>query len=98
MTSTGVRQIQIALATEVYGMELRLWKETGERKWGATLRDGSAVVQSNFEEDDLTLAKLHILGEARSRALSQSGSVSLPSCDTFLDSWKVTRLNRGFSG
>ena len=98
MTSTGVRQVQIALATEVYGMELRLWKEMGERQWGATLRDGSAVVQSDFEEDDLTLAKLHILGEARSRAVSQSGNMSLPSCDTFLDSWKVTRMNRGLRG
>lgn len=94
MTSTGVRQVQIALAAEVYGMELRLWKETGERQWGATLRDGSAVVQSNFEEDDLTLAKLHILGEARRRAINQSGKMSLPSCDTFLDSWKVTRLKK----
>jgi hypothetical protein len=34
------------------------------------------------------LAKLHVLGEARSRAMSRSGTEELPGCDTFFDAWK----------
>ena len=94
MSTAGVRQVQIALVSEAYGIEVRLWKELGERQWGATLRDENTVIQSSFEEDDLTMAKLHVLGEARSLVLSRSGHLDLPSCDSFLDSWKVTRLKK----
>jgi len=89
MTTTA-----IGLALEAYGIELRLWKEANLREWGATLRDGATIVQRCFEEDDLTLAKLHVLGEARTRALSRPGSVELPGCDTFFNSWKPIKMQK----
>jgi hypothetical protein len=91
MSTTAIRDVKLALALKAYGLELRLWKETGEREWGATLRDDSTTVSCSFEEDNLQLAKLHILGEARSRAISQFSSVELPGCDTFFDSWKPVK-------
>jgi hypothetical protein len=92
MSTTGIRTTRLALALQAYGFELRLWKEQGEREWGSTVREGDAVVQSKFEEDNLVLAKLHLLGEARSRAMNQSGDADLPGCDTLLDSWKPVKL------
>jgi len=91
MSTTAIRDVKLALALKVYGLELRLWKERGEREWGATLRDDSTIVSCNFEEDNLQLAKLHILGEARSRAIRQSSGADLPGCDTFFDSWKPVK-------
>jgi hypothetical protein len=92
MATTAVGEFKLALALQAYGIELRLWKEPGEREWGATLRDGNNVVDCHFEEDNLTLAKLHVLGEARSRVISRSGSTELAGCDTFLDSWKPVKI------
>jgi hypothetical protein len=92
MTTTAIREIKVALALQAYGIELRLWKEREERKWGATLRDDNTVLHSNFEEDNLMMAKLHLLGEARSRAMSRHGSEELPGCDTFFHSWKPIKL------
>jgi hypothetical protein len=89
MIPTVVREFRLALALEAYGVDLRLWKEPGEREWSATLRDDNSIADCHFEEDNLTLAKLHVLGEARSRARSRSGSAELPGCDAFLDSWRV---------
>jgi hypothetical protein len=89
MTTTA-----IGLALEAYGIELRLWKEGNLREWGATLRDGATVVHRRFEEDNLMLAKLHVLGEARTRALSRSGSEDLPGCDTFFNSWKPIKMQK----
>jgi len=94
MEVTGMTTTAIGLALEAYGIELRLWKEANLREWGATLRDGATIVQRCFEEDDLTLAKLHVLGEARTRALSRSGSVELPGCDTFFNSWKPIKMQK----
>jgi len=88
MTSTAARKFKLALELKAFGMELRLWKEPNEREWGATLRDNNKIVDHRFEEDSLTLAKLHVLGEARSRAMSRSGTEELPGCDTFFDAWK----------
>jgi len=79
---------KIALALKAYGFELRLWKEEAERAWGATLCDGDVVLDCQFEEDNLTLAKLYLLGVARERATSQADKAALPGCDTFLNSWK----------
>jgi hypothetical protein len=77
---------------EAYGIELRLWNEPAEREWGATLRDDNNIVDCHFEEDNLTLAKLHVLGKARNRVMSRSGGADLPGCDTFLDSWKPVKM------
>lgn len=92
MAITAVGEFKLALALQAYGIELRLWKEPGEHEWGATLRDGNNVVDCHFEEDNLTLAKLHVLGEARSRVMSRSRSTELSGCDTFLDSWKPVKM------
>jgi len=91
-TAVGEFKLTLALALEAYGIELRLWKEPGEREWGATLRDDNNIVDCHFEEDTLTLAKLHVLGEARNRVMSRSGSAELPGCDTFLASWKPVKM------
>ena len=95
MTTTAIREIKVALALQAYGIELRLWKEREERKWGATLSDDNTILHSNFEEDNLMMAKLHLLGEARSRAMSRAGSAELPGCDTFFDSWKPIKMEIG---
>jgi hypothetical protein len=92
MATTAVSEFKLGLALEAYGIELRLWKEPGEREWGATLRDGDNIVHRHFEEDNLALAKLHVLGEARNRVMSRSVSAQLPGCDTFLDSWKPVKM------
>ena len=92
MATTAIGEFKIALALKAYGIELRLWKEPGEREWGAALRDDNNIVDCLFEEDNLTLAKLHALGEARNLVMSRSGSAELPSCDTFLDSWKPVKM------
>jgi hypothetical protein len=92
MATTAVSEFKLGLALRAYGIELRLWKEPSEREWGATLRDDNNIFDCHFEEDNLTLAKLHVLGEARNRVKSRSGSVELPGCDTFLDSWKPVKM------
>jgi hypothetical protein len=86
---------KIALALKAYGFELRLWKEEMERTWGATLCDGDIVLDCIFEEDNLTLAKLYLLGVARERAMSQTDKTVLPGCDTFLNSWKPISRSKG---
>ena len=95
MSSTAVREFKIALALEAYGIEIRLWKEPGEHEWGASLRDDNNIVDCHFEEDNLTLAQLHVLGEARNRVISRSGSAELPVCDAFVGSWKPVKIARG---
>ena len=92
MATGAVGEFKVGLALEAYGIELQLWKEPGEREWGATLRDDNNIVECHFEEDNLTLAKLHVLGDARNRAISRSDLVKLPGCDTFLDSWKPVKM------
>jgi hypothetical protein len=95
MTVTAIREVKVALALKAYGIEIRLWKEADLREWGATFRDDATVVHYRFEEDNLTLAKLHALGEARKRALSLLGNVDLPGCDTFTNCWKPIKLTNG---
>jgi len=93
MTTTAIRETtKLALALTAYGIELRLWKERGEREWGATLTEGNTILHSNFGEDNLALAKLHVLGEARSRAMIREAGAELPGCDTFFDVWKPVRI------
>jgi len=92
MTTLAVCKVAIAL--NAYGFELQLWKEDEEREWGATLRDNNHIDSCNFEEDNLMLAKLHLLGEARNRAISRSDDASLPGCDAFLHSWKPIKMTK----
>jgi hypothetical protein len=92
MATRAVGEFKLGLALEAFGNELRLWKEPGEREWGATLRDDDNIVECHFEEDNLTLAKLHVLGDARNRAISRSDAAELPGCDMFLDSWKPVKM------
>src|SRR5262245_20395802 len=94
MMTTATRDVKVALALEAYGIELRLWKELSQRETGATLRYDNNVIPCNFEEDNLTLAKLHVLGEARNVAMSRSAGAELPGCDTFLNSWKPITMPR----
>ena len=91
-TTTAIRDLKIALALKAYGMELRLWREQAPREWRATLQEENTVLHCHFEEDNLTLAKLHVLGEARNRAMSRADNTELPGCDTFFDSWKPIKL------
>ena len=88
---------EIALALEAYGMEIRLWKEAGLHEWGATFREDQTILHRRFEEDNLMLAKLHALGEARSRALNRSGGEELPGCDSFFDLWKPIKMQKAGS-
>ena len=89
---TKIAVPKVALSLKAYGFELHLWKENVEREWGASLRDKDVVATCSFEEDNLMLAKLHLLGEARNRAMGQSGNTNLPGCDCFLNSWKPINL------
>jgi hypothetical protein len=91
---TKIAVPKVALSLKVYGFELHLWKEDVEREWGASLRNNDVVASCNFEEDNLMLAKLHLLGEARNRAIRQSGNANLPGCDAYLNSWKPINLTK----
>ena len=91
MATAAVGKLKVALGLEAYGMKLRLWKEPGEREWAATLRDDGNIIDFRFEEDNLTMAKLRVLGEARKRATSRA-EATLPACDTLLDSWKPVKM------
>jgi hypothetical protein len=92
MTTIAVPKVAVTL--KAYGFELHLWKEDREREWGATLSDSNQVVTCKFEEDNLMLAKLYLLGEARNRAIQRSNAADLPGCNAFLNSWKPTRLTK----
>ncbi len=93
MRTAAAGKFKLGLALSAFGIELKLWKEPGEREWGAILRDGQDIVNCRFEEDNLTLAKLHVLGEARVRAVNRSGSPpKLPGCDTLLGAWKPVKM------
>jgi hypothetical protein len=92
MSTVAIRAVKLCLALEAYGIELRLWKDAGESEWGATLRENGNAVHIRFEEENLTMAKLHLLAEARKRVVNQSGGTELPGCDAFLNSWKPIKM------
>jgi len=92
MATTAIREVKLALALKAYGIEIRLWKEADLREWGATFRNDATIVHYRFEEDNLTLAKLHALGEARKRAMDQASDIALPGCDTFSNCWKPINM------
>jgi hypothetical protein len=94
MSTVPIRAVKLVLALEVYGIELRLWKEIGESEWGATLRESDNTVHTRFEEENLTMAKLHLLAEARKRVVNRSSHAELPGCDAFLNSWKPINVTK----
>jgi len=94
MSIVPIHAVKLGVALEFYGIELRLWKEIGESEWGATLREKDNTVHTRFEEENLTMAKLHLLAEARKRVVSRSGSAKLPGCDAFLNSWKAINMTK----
>jgi hypothetical protein len=94
MSTAAIRAVKLGLELEVYGIELRLWKEIGESEWGATLRENGKTVHTRFEEENLTMAKLHILAEARKRVVNRAGGAELPGCDAFLNSWKPINMTK----
>ena len=94
MSTLRIHAVKLGLALEVYGIELRLWKEIGESEWGGTLRENDQTVHTRFEEENLTMAKLHLLAEARKRVVNRSGGAELPGCDAFLNSWKPINMTK----
>jgi hypothetical protein len=94
MSTVATPAIKLGLALEFFGIELRLWKEIGESEWGATLRENHNTLQTRFKEENLTMAKLHLLAEARKRVVNRSGNAELPGCDAFLNSWKPINLTK----
>ena len=91
---TTVTALKVALALKAYGFEIQLWKQDAEREWGATISDSNNVYSCSFEEDNLMLAKLYLLGEARSRAIRRTNNSNVPGCDVFLNSWKPINLTK----
>jgi hypothetical protein len=87
MTSTTIGTTKDVLAISAFGFEIRLWQESTEVEWSATIEDGKRVLRSKFEEENLILAKLHILEDARARAIYCCRHNNLPSCESLIDGW-----------
>jgi hypothetical protein len=87
MTATSIGTTKDVLAISAFGFEIRLWQESTKGEWSATIEDGNRVFRSQFEEQNLMLAKLHILEDARARAIYRSRDNNLPSCDSLIDGW-----------
>ena len=89
MTATTIGPTKEVLAISTFGFEIRLWQESTEVEWCATIHDGDQQVSCCFREDNLALAKLHILAEVRNRALVRWGrDREFPTCDSLMDSWE----------
>jgi hypothetical protein len=95
MNTATIVKTRLALALSAFGFELRLWQESHDGQWAATIGDGEQVFHCRFEEENLTLAKLHLLGEARTRALHH-GDKEFPSCQSFMGSWKPVTLKNPY--
>jgi hypothetical protein len=87
MTSTTIGTNKDVLAISAFGFQIRLCQESTEAEWSATIADRERVLRSRFEEENLILAKLHILEDARARAIYRSGGNNLPSCESLIDAW-----------
>jgi len=70
-----------------FGFRLHLWNES-EVEWCATISDGDEETPIRFQEDNLMLAKLHTLADARNRAIVRSSDKEFPSCESLVDSWE----------
>lgn len=85
-------EIKPSFTLNAYGFHLRLWNESGGVDWGASILDGKEEISCKFEEDNLTLAKLHLLAEARSRATTRWPDKEFPSCESLLESWEPVNM------
>lgn len=88
MRLPALNKAKHGFALSAFGFQLHLWKES-DVEWCGTIRDGDQETSSRFEEDNLTLAKLHILAEARNRALVRWKDKEFPACETLVDSWEA---------
>jgi hypothetical protein len=70
-----------------FGFRIHLWNES-EVEWCATIFDGEQELSNRFEEDNLPLAKLHTLADARYRATVKWKDREFPSCESLFDSWE----------
>ena len=75
------------LSCAAYGLQIHLWSES-DFDWCATIFDSGQEMYFRFEEHNLTLAKLHILAQARNRAMRRSKDRELPAEGTLLESWE----------
>ena len=80
-----------SLSRVAFGFQLHLWQES-DVKWSATIHDGEREVCARFEEETLFL--LHILAQARNRALVRWKDQEFPREDTLLDSWAASTSER----
>ena len=75
-------------ATAAFGFRIHLWNES-EVDWCATIFDDEHEVSCRFQEDNLTLAKLHILADARNRAVVRWTDKEFPASELLVDSWQA---------
>jgi hypothetical protein len=85
-------KLKPSFTLDAYGFHLRLWNESGGVDWGASLHDGKEEVSCRFQEDNLTLAKLHLLAEARNRAMTRWPEKKFPSDESLIDSWEPVNM------
>ena len=72
---------------DAYGLQIHLWSES-KADWCATIFDGTQELYFCFEKNNPTLAKLHILGVARKRAMAGQKGREFPAEETLLQRWK----------
>ena len=75
------------VSCNAYGLQIHLWSES-KLEWCATIVDGGHELYFCFDEENLTLAKLHILAVARNRAMVGQKGRELPAEVTLLESWE----------
>ena len=86
MASTTAK-IHPAYAVTAFGFELRLWKESEEIKWGATIQDNTQILNLQIEADNATVAKVELLFEARNHAVSLHRQIESP-LESFAGAWQ----------
>jgi hypothetical protein len=93
MASSKPGQAKPGFTIKAFGFELRLWNEAGGVEWGASITcDGKEEFTSRFEEDNLTLAQLHLLAEARNRAMVRWRDKEFPPVESLIDSWDPVNM------
>ena len=88
MTSTAIPEIKETFAVEAYGVEIRLWKSSDANWWGGMLRTGKDVLYREFHEENLTLAQLHLLAEARNIAAYRGCTAALLPSHIAIQEWR----------
>jgi hypothetical protein len=70
-----------------FGFELHLWMER-DAEWSAIIQDGDNRFSTRFQEDNPTLAKFHLLADARNRPIYRWRDQQFPAEETLVDSWE----------